>query len=48
MSSCAKPDTRASSAFSRLWFQTPDRIPAEEMAAKIEAMVKPIFLTASI
>src|SRR3984885_12865743 len=31
----------------RLWFQTPDRIPAEEMAAKIEAMVKPIFLTAS-
>jgi AcrR family transcriptional regulator len=32
----------------RLWFQTPDRIPAEEMAAKIEAMVKPIFLTASI
>jgi hypothetical protein len=32
----------------RRWFQTPDRIPAEEMAAKIEAMVKPIFLTASI
>src|ERR1700679_573918 len=31
----------------RLWFQTPNRIPAEEMAAKIEAMVKPIFLTAS-
>ena len=31
----------------RLWYQTPDRIPAEEMAAKIEAMVKPIFLTAS-
>jgi AcrR family transcriptional regulator len=29
------------------WYQTPDRIPAEEMAAKIEAMVKPIFLTAS-
>ena len=28
----------------RLWHQTPDRIPAEEMAAKIEAMVKPIFL----
>ena len=25
-----------------------DRIPAEEMAAKIEAMVKPIFLTASM
>ena len=30
------------------WYQTPDRMPAEEMAAKIEAMVKPIFLTASI
>jgi AcrR family transcriptional regulator len=29
----------------RCWFQTPDRIPAEEMAAKIEAMVKPIFLS---
>jgi len=29
-------------------YQTPDRIPAEEMAAKIEAMVKPIFLTISI
>ena len=28
--------------------QTPDRIPAEEMAARIELMVKPIFLTASI
>jgi hypothetical protein len=27
--------------------QTPDRIPAEEMAAKIEAMVKPIFFTSS-
>jgi AcrR family transcriptional regulator len=32
----------------RRWYQTPDRIPAEEMAAKIEAMVKPIFLTTSI
>ena len=29
------------------WFQMPDRIPAEEMAARIEAMVKPIFLSAS-
>ena len=29
------------------WFQTPDRIPAEDMALKIEAMVKPIFLRAS-
>jgi AcrR family transcriptional regulator len=32
----------------RRWYQTPDRIPAEEMAAKIEATVKPIFLTASM
>jgi AcrR family transcriptional regulator len=32
----------------RRWYQTPDRIPAEEMAARIEALVKPIFLTASI
>src|ERR1017187_1650372 len=31
----------------RRWFQTRDRIPAEEMAAKIETMVKPIFLSAS-
>ena len=31
----------------RRWFQTPDRIPAEEMAAKIEAMVKPIFINTS-
>jgi AcrR family transcriptional regulator len=30
----------------RRWYQTPDRIPAEEMAAKIELMVKPIFLSA--
>jgi AcrR family transcriptional regulator len=29
----------------RRWHQTPDRIPAEEMAAKIEAMVKPVFLS---
>jgi AcrR family transcriptional regulator len=32
----------------RSWYQTPDRIPAEEMAAKIEAMVKPIFLSTSV
>jgi AcrR family transcriptional regulator len=32
----------------RRWYQTPGRIPAEEMAAKIEALVKPIFLTASL
>lgn len=31
----------------RRWYQTPDRIPAEEMAARIEAMVKPIFLSAA-
>jgi AcrR family transcriptional regulator len=31
----------------RRWFQTPDRFPAEEMAARIEAMVKPVFLSAS-
>lgn len=31
----------------RGWYQTPDRIPAEEMAGKIEAMVKPVFLSAS-
>src|SRR6516165_5821040 len=27
----------------RRWFQTPNRIPAEEMAARIEAIVKPVF-----
>ena len=32
----------------RRWHQTPERVPAEEMAAKIEAMVKPIFLAASV
>jgi AcrR family transcriptional regulator len=32
----------------RRWYQTPNRIPAEEMAARIEAMVKQIFLTASM
>jgi AcrR family transcriptional regulator len=31
----------------RGWFQTPNRIPAEEMAAKIETMVKPVFLNGS-
>lgn len=31
----------------RHWFQTPDRIPAEEMARRIESLVKPIFLSAS-
>jgi AcrR family transcriptional regulator len=32
----------------RRWYQTPDRIPAEEMAEKIEAMVKPIFFSAGV
>lgn len=32
----------------RRWLQSPGRIPAEEMAAKIETMVKPIFLSASL
>ena len=30
----------------RRWYQTPGRIPAEEMAAKIEVMVRPILLSA--
>ena len=29
----------------RRWFQTPDRIPAEEMAAKIQTMVMPVILS---
>src|SRR5271156_6672667 len=29
------------------WYQTPDRISAEEMAGKIETMVKPVFLSAA-
>jgi len=32
----------------RRWYQTSDRIPAEEMAAKIELLVKPILLSASV
>jgi AcrR family transcriptional regulator len=32
----------------RRWYQTRNRIPAEEMAANIEAMVKPIFIGASV
>ena len=31
----------------RRWFQTPNRIPAEEMAAEIETVVKSIFLSGS-
>jgi AcrR family transcriptional regulator len=44
------PDLRATTAAwavfgaARRWFQTPNRIPAEEMAARIEAMVKPVLL----
>jgi AcrR family transcriptional regulator len=43
------PTTAAWAIFgaARRWYQNPDRIPAEEMAAKIEALVKPIFFTAS-
>src|SRR5271154_1378640 len=31
----------------RRWFQTPDRIPAEEMAARIEAIVSPVLFGVS-
>jgi AcrR family transcriptional regulator len=31
----------------RRWFQTPNRIPAEEMAAKIEIMVSPVLFGTS-
>jgi AcrR family transcriptional regulator len=31
----------------RLWFQTPNRIPAEEMAARIETMVHPVLFGTS-
>jgi AcrR family transcriptional regulator len=31
----------------RQWYQSSNRIPAEEMAERIEAMVKPIFVSAS-
>jgi len=31
----------------RRWYQTPDRVPAVEMASKIEAIVKPLLLSAS-
>jgi AcrR family transcriptional regulator len=31
----------------RLWFQTPNRIPAEDMAARIEAMVSPVLFGTS-
>jgi hypothetical protein len=28
----------------RRWFQTSDRIPVEDVASKIEGIVKPVFL----
>jgi hypothetical protein len=31
----------------RRWFQTPNRIPAEEMAARIETLVNPVLFGAS-
>jgi len=31
----------------RRWFETPDRIPAEEMAAKIETMLSPVLFGAT-
>jgi hypothetical protein len=31
----------------RRWFQTPNRIPAEEMAARIETMVSPVLFGTS-
>ena len=31
----------------RRWFETPNRIPAEEMAARIESMVSPVLFGAS-
>ena len=31
----------------RRWYQTPNRVPAEEMAARIEAMVSPVLFGAS-
>ena len=31
----------------RRWFQSPNRIPAEEMAARIETMVSPVFFGAA-
>ena len=32
----------------RQWYQTPNRIPAEEMASKIAAMVKPLLVAAAL
>jgi AcrR family transcriptional regulator len=54
MNSGADPELLATTAAwaifgaARRWYQTPGRIPAEEMAAKIEAMVKPVLLSASV
>jgi AcrR family transcriptional regulator len=32
----------------RRWFQSPNRVPAEEMAARIETMVSPVLFGASV
>jgi hypothetical protein len=32
----------------RHWFQTPNRVPAEEMAARIETMMNPVLFGASL
>ena len=53
MSPGIEPELLATSAAwaifgaARLWLATPNRLPAEEMAAKIEVMVKPIFEAAT-
>lgn len=54
MASSADPQLMATTAawaifgVARRWSQTPNRMSAEKMAAKIEAIVKPIFLSASL
>jgi hypothetical protein len=40
-------ETNHAAGAARRWFQTPNRIPAEEMAARIETMVSPILFGAS-
>jgi hypothetical protein len=41
------PPLRAVFGAARRWFQTPNHIPAEEMAARIETMVNPVLFGAS-
>src|SRR6201988_1044101 len=45
-----RPTTAAWAVFgaARRWFQTPNRIPAEEMAARIETMVSPILFGVAV